>query len=795
MLHLPRFPHEKIPATYLSGIYPDSPWWEANSLVYYTTGRDQLLTSYRHTKKQDLQLRHPKKSFRKLHEKTLNKLNFILLSVVFWLVSDAWLVEDTPTTMESGTKPRAAYCSINPRRYLMRAGHRNGVCRQPVARRRRTSNSYHLKTAFRCRRLETCAQQPSATYTGNNSKKLQRVWRRTGRGTQSMLVRYVREWNVLREELVSEGGFVKFRKGVEEELVGTCALVIDLIAVHASFTQRSSTVNPNLMTLKADNIDCGLYGFIPSHFCPPEALYGLRLVDSAVLGNGTSSLGKQGNGPLARDVTNKELTRNEVCSSTESRFQDTADVKTTDINRKCPPRFKTVESRPPFSSGEDWFSPRQVVGGCVTTSRNTTLPREVSGAALMTLYQRNHGQGVKRGWQRSLTSPLPNLEDLVWSGARIVEASPKSKYRNRTRLERASQKQSSDTHETPYDLVKRCREYKINIKASERVNVDVFTQNKRPCPQHKLFSRDLEVLKTDGRTDRQIVSLYSRMHASELNLLPVEWDLTVSTPVPPPLFFSLLSYRIKQQLRRRKLHSELQQRWHAHIKSHAKISRAKQITHGTQSKTTNTINRFVQNYGKNLLKIGRALHPDFVRDLPCGKYSRARFNTRVPSYEFNMYLAEVFKCLVQHEARYTETYVPTYLYVNKHNMLLAARTFGATTFELSMWIRLESQTSQEGVYQVSRRAFGKIYKGLSACSLYRENPILDTRPVTVTRREDALPRYNKSADVAKGNPADRTVCVSRRYTQYESAFHCTTCRVTVARNFMCVLRKAESKPN
>ncbi|KAJ8897651.1 hypothetical protein PR048_003000 [Dryococelus australis] len=32
--------------------------------------------------------------------------------------------------------------------------------------------------------------------------------------------------------------------------------------------------------------------------------------------------------------------------------------------------------------------------------------------------------------------------------------------------------------------VKRCREPKIYIKASERVNVDVFEQKKRPCPQH-----------------------------------------------------------------------------------------------------------------------------------------------------------------------------------------------------------------------------------------------------------------------------------------------------------------------
>ncbi|KAJ8878320.1 hypothetical protein PR048_018897 [Dryococelus australis] len=56
--------------------------------------------------------------------------------------------------------------------------------------------------------------------------------------------------------------------------------------------------------------------------------------------------------------------------------------------------------------------------------------------------------------------------------------------RTRIRLERASQKQSNDTHKTSYDRVKRCRERKINTKASERVNVDIFTQNKRPCPQH-----------------------------------------------------------------------------------------------------------------------------------------------------------------------------------------------------------------------------------------------------------------------------------------------------------------------
>ncbi|KAJ8871057.1 hypothetical protein PR048_027361 [Dryococelus australis] len=61
-------------------------------------------------------------------------------------------------------------------------------------------------------------------------------------------------------------------------------------------------------------------------------------------------------------------------------------------------------------------------------------------------------------------------------------------------LERVFEKQSSDTHKTPYDRMKRCRERKINIKASERVNVDVFTQNKRPCASRGSaeFTRDLE---------------------------------------------------------------------------------------------------------------------------------------------------------------------------------------------------------------------------------------------------------------------------------------------------------------
>ncbi|KAJ8876106.1 hypothetical protein PR048_024015 [Dryococelus australis] len=64
----------------------------------------------------------------------------------------------------------------------------------------------------------------------------------------------------------------------------------------------------------------------------------------------------------------------------------------------------------------------------------------------------------------------------------------------RIRLERASQKQSSDTYKTPYDRVKRCRERKINIKASKSAQPDatdsylVSTDKQRLQPAGLLIS-------------------------------------------------------------------------------------------------------------------------------------------------------------------------------------------------------------------------------------------------------------------------------------------------------------------
>ncbi|KAJ8869437.1 hypothetical protein PR048_028427 [Dryococelus australis] len=115
--------------------------------------------------------------------------------------------------------------------------------------------------------------------------------------------------------------------------------------------------------------------------------------------------------------------------------------------------------------------------GCLTAGCQSPLLADESGPELL-------GELVGRvEWARAARELVGRVEwaellgELVgrveW--ARAASQNAKSKYRDRIRLERASQKQSSDTHKTPYDRVKRCRERKINTKASERVNVDVFT--------------------------------------------------------------------------------------------------------------------------------------------------------------------------------------------------------------------------------------------------------------------------------------------------------------------------------
>ncbi|KAJ8876006.1 hypothetical protein PR048_023914 [Dryococelus australis] len=97
-------------------------------------------------------------------------------------------------------------------------------------------------------------------------------------------------------------------------------------------------------------------------------------------------------------------------------------------------------------------------------------------------------QGIEPGshrWEASSLTTIPPRPHHVPGTVAVAESSVHVYHENgrswavetrgpfltnRIRLERASQKHPSDTHKAPYDRVKRCRERKINIKASERVN-------------------------------------------------------------------------------------------------------------------------------------------------------------------------------------------------------------------------------------------------------------------------------------------------------------------------------------
>ncbi|KAJ8875897.1 hypothetical protein PR048_023804 [Dryococelus australis] len=97
--------------------------------------------------------------------------------------------------------------------------------------------------------------------------------------------------------------------------------------------------------------------------------------------------------------------------------------------------------------------------------------------------------------------------------------------RNRIRLEIASQKQTSDTVTIPYDRVERCQERKINIKASERASVDVFTRNKRPCSQ-------------DGKTQFFCPRSLARDKTACPKLLPIQCYQLYRAHVTPPFYIT-----------------------------------------------------------------------------------------------------------------------------------------------------------------------------------------------------------------------------------------------------------------
>ncbi|KAJ8880662.1 hypothetical protein PR048_017132 [Dryococelus australis] len=132
--------------------------------------------------------------------------------------------------------------------------------------------------------------------------------------------------------------------------------------------------------------------------------------------------------------------------------------------------------------------PRVLAHGLASTQSNTSC-------SILTTTDQNRGNVLFR-------IAAPNLLNTV--SAYTIQTD-KLKYRNRMQLERASQNQSSDAHRTQYDRVKRCRERKINIKVSERVNVDVFTQNKRPKHTRGDFVGLLVIIRCDKKLRDSIV--------------------------------------------------------------------------------------------------------------------------------------------------------------------------------------------------------------------------------------------------------------------------------------------------
>ncbi|KAJ8872118.1 hypothetical protein PR048_025720 [Dryococelus australis] len=162
-------------------------------------------------------------------------------------------------------------------------------------------------------------------------------------------------------------------------------------------------------------------------------------------------------------LTSPRFRRSSVCSLLERQFPDRDYVRSYENSPPLPPLHSAEPAHMGCGVGAEVGTER---GGRVC-ALGCELPRLITGLPAGRTPKINNAEKYEQHFGSSAC-------------AFYTRQNAKSKYRNRIRLEGASQKPFSDTHKIPYDRVKRCRERKINIKASERVNVDVFTQNKRP---------------------------------------------------------------------------------------------------------------------------------------------------------------------------------------------------------------------------------------------------------------------------------------------------------------------------
>ncbi|KAJ8896098.1 hypothetical protein PR048_001440 [Dryococelus australis] len=98
-----------------------------------------------------------------------------------------------------------------------------------------------------------------------------------------------------------------------------------------------------------------------------------------------------------------------------------------------------------------------------------------------------------------------------------------SKYRNRIRLERAPQKKSSDTHKTPYDRVKRCREL---VKSTSYMRLYVYYLRLYRSQSHRVISR------MPAATENNLLVIFVRNVQTTKGDMKLDLDPSWSSTVP-----------------------------------------------------------------------------------------------------------------------------------------------------------------------------------------------------------------------------------------------------------------------
>ncbi|KAJ8895094.1 hypothetical protein PR048_000419 [Dryococelus australis] len=186
--------------------------------------------------------------------------------------------------------------------------------------------------------------------------------------------------------------------------------------------------------------------------------------------------------------------------------------------RRAPGQSDSVETE--ASAGNQFLDPRGVGARSARGAKQELVSRSLRATGQGPLRWLRHRRGSRSTFtRRTAHSTAGGFVDRTAGNTNKAQRYAHSRGGEAESAMVPHTCQSSDTRKTPYDRVKRCQERKIIIKASERVNVDVFTQNKR--------SRYL-------RTDRRLTNAKDYCESS-LNLPHDSWELlrTLHSEVNP----------------------------------------------------------------------------------------------------------------------------------------------------------------------------------------------------------------------------------------------------------------------